>query len=80
MNTMKLLSVVTPPCIYHVCSTQKMFWEKKSSQVNMGHCGCCNVMKQRDTKNSEQYIALDISLKCGNMDNMKSHIQNQNII
>ena len=26
---MKLLAVVTPPSIYHGCSTQKTFWEEK---------------------------------------------------
>ena len=26
---MKLLTVVTPPSIYHVCSTRKTFWEEK---------------------------------------------------
>ena len=26
---MKFLVVVTPPSIYHGCSTQKMFWEEK---------------------------------------------------
>ena len=26
---MKLLVVVTPPSIYHGCSTRKMFWEGK---------------------------------------------------
>ena len=29
MMNMKLLSVVTPPSIYHGCSTWKMFWEEK---------------------------------------------------
>ena len=26
---MKLLAVVTPPSIYHGCSTRKTFWEEK---------------------------------------------------
>ena len=29
MMNMKLLSVVTPPSIYHGCSTLKTFWEEK---------------------------------------------------
>ena len=29
MMNMNLLSVVTPPSIYHGCSTQKTFWEEK---------------------------------------------------
>ena len=26
---MKFLAVVTPPSIYHGCSTRKMFWKEK---------------------------------------------------
>ena len=29
MMNMKILAVVTPPYIYHCCSTQKKFWEEK---------------------------------------------------
>ena len=29
MMNMKLLAVVTPPFIYHGCSTHKTFWEGK---------------------------------------------------
>ena len=29
MINMKLLAVVTPPSIYHGCSTPKKFWEEK---------------------------------------------------
>ena len=29
MPNMKLLAVVTPPTIYHDCSTRKTFWEEK---------------------------------------------------
>ena len=29
MMNMKLLEVVTPPSIYHGCSTRKAFWEEK---------------------------------------------------
>ena len=29
MINMNLLVVVTPPSIYHGCSTQKKFWEEK---------------------------------------------------
>ena len=28
MMNMKLLAVVTPPTIYHGCSTRKTFWEE----------------------------------------------------
>ena len=33
-----------------------------------------------DINKSEQYTSLDISLKIGNIDKKKSHLQNQNII
>ena len=42
---MKLLVVVTPPSIYHGCSTRKTFWEGKFTgkenlflSVNMKNC------------------------------------------
>ena len=45
---MKFLVVVTPPSIYHGCSTQKMFLEEKLTgmkdlfqSVNMKNCGRC---------------------------------------
>ena len=78
MMNMKLLSVVTPPYIYHVSSTQKTFWEETFtaeqtlfSAVNMKNCGCRNVRKHRDIKGSDKYITLDISLKFDSMDKMK---------
>ena len=52
MNT-KLLKLLTPPSIYHGCSTQKMFWEENFtgeeeffSAVNMKNGGRRNVRKQ----------------------------------
>ena len=73
MNT-KLLSVVTPPSIYHGCSTQKTLWEENFivcgfSAVNMKICGRRNVRKHREIKVSNKYVTLDISLKFGSMDN-----------
>ena len=35
------------------------------------NCGCCNVRKHRDIKDSDKYVTLDISLKFGNMEKMK---------
>ena len=32
---MKLLSVVTPPSIYHDCYTWKILWEEKFTLVNV---------------------------------------------
>ena len=71
INYMKLLSVVTLPSIYHGCSTWKTFWEENFILVNMNNCCCHSVRKHREIKNGRQYIALDISLKFGNMENIK---------
>ena len=61
--TMKFLSVVTPPYIYHGCSTGKTFCEERFTSVNLRSCGSCNARKNEEINNGEQYIALDISLK-----------------
>ena len=56
MMNMNLLAVVTPPSIYHGCSTHKTFWEGKLtgeekvtlvefSDLNMKMFGRCNVSK-----------------------------------
>ena len=82
MMNIKLLAVVTPPSIYHGCSTQKTFWEEKFTgeenftlgeftAVNMNNCGCYNVSKQRYIKGSDKYITLEILLKFGSMDKMR---------
>ena len=75
---MNLLAVVTPPFIYHVCSTRKTFWEGKFTLVNMKTCGHHNVRKHREIKNGEKYITHHISLKFGSLDKMKIiHLQSQ---
>ena len=77
-----LLVVVTPPSIYHGCSTRKTFWEKSFIgeenftlgdfiPVNMKNCGRRNVRKHIDIKYSDKYITLDISLKFHSLDNMR---------
>ena len=78
MINMKLLAVVTPPSIYHGCSTQKTFCEEKFnseeklfSAVNMKNCGRRNVRKHREIKGSDKYVTLDISLKFDSLDKMK---------
>ena len=75
---MNLLSVVTPPYIYHGCSTRKTFWEenftgeeKLFSAVNMKNCGCRNVRKHKEIKGGDKYVILDISLKFDSLDKMK---------
>ena len=70
---MNLLAFVTPPSIYHGCTTWKKFWGKNFtgeekfplgdfSAVNMKNC-CC-----REIKGSDNYATLDISLKFGSLD------------
>ena len=64
MNT-KLLSVVTPPYIYHGCSTWNTFWEEKFTlgeftAANIKKCGHCNVRKHREIKGNDKYVTLDI--------------------
>ena len=64
---MKFLVVVTPPCIYHGCSTQKTFWEEKFTgkqdlfqSVNMKNCGRRKVRKHKEIKGSDKYVTLNI--------------------
>ena len=78
MMNMKIVVVVTPPSIYHGCSTRKTFWgekftgeEKLFSAVNMKNCGRWNVRKHRDIKGNDKYVNLDISLKFDSLDKMK---------
>ena len=62
---MKFLVVVTPPSIYHGCSTQKTFGEEKFTSkkdlfqsVNMKNCGCRKVRKHKDIKDSDERVTL----------------------
>ena len=75
---MKLLSVVTPPSIYHGCSTRKTFWGEKFTgkenmflAVDMKNCGCRNVRKHKVIKGSNKYVTLDISSTFESLENMK---------
>ena len=76
---MKFLAVVTPPSIYHGCSTRKTFWEEKFIgkenlflSVNMKNCGRRKVSKHREIKGSDKSITLDISSKFDGLNNMKT--------
>ena len=67
MMNMKLLVVVTPPSIYHSCSTWKTFWEEKFTgkenllqDVNMKNCGRHNVRKHKEIKGSDKYVTFYI--------------------
>ena len=63
---MKFLVVVTPPSIYHGCSTRKTFWEEKFTgkkqdlfePVNMRNCGKRNFRKHREIKDSDERVTL----------------------
>ena len=64
---MKFLVVVTPPSIYHGCSTRKTFWKEKFTgkqdlfeSVNMKNCGRRKVRKHNDIKVSDKCVTLNI--------------------
>ena len=75
---MMLLAVVTPPSVYHGCSTRKAFWERKFTGkenlflvVDMKHCGRRNGRKHKEIRGSDKYVTLDISSKFDSLDKMK---------
>ena len=75
---MKLLAVVTPPYIYHGCSTWKTFWEETFTgkkflflAVNMKNYGHCNIRKHKEIKGSEEYVTLVISWKFNSLKKTK---------
>ena len=62
---MKFLAVLTPPSIYHDCSTRKTFWEgiftgKKSVflAVDIKNCGRRNVSKHKEIRGIDKYVTL----------------------
>ena len=65
---MKFIVVVTPPSIYHGCSTWKTFWEEKFTgkkqdlfeSVNVRNCGQRNVRKHKNIKGSYKCVTLNI--------------------
>ena len=76
---MKFLVVVTPPSIYHGCSTQKTFWEEKFKgkqylfqSVNMKNYGPRKVSKHKDIKGSDKIVTLNISKKFDSLKNMET--------
>ena len=90
---MKFPVVVTPPSIYHGCSTRKTFWEEKFTgkkqdlfeSVSMRNCGQRNVRKHKEIKGSDKcvtlnmYEILNISEKFDHMDNMESTSSESNV-
>ena len=76
---MKLLVVVTPPSIYHGCSTQKTFWEENFTgkkdlfqSLNMKNCGRLKVRKHKEIKGSDKCVTLNVSAKFDSLNNMKT--------
>ena len=75
---MKLLEAVTPPYIYHVCSTRKTLWEETFTgkkilflALNMKNCGRRNFRKRNEIKGSEKYVTLGISSTFDSLDKKK---------
>ena len=65
---MKFLVVVTPPSIYHGCSTRTTFWEEKFTgkkqdlfeSLDMRNCGQRNVRKHKEIKDSDERVTLNM--------------------
>ena len=76
---MRFLVVVTPPSIYHGCSTRKMFWEGKFTDkkdlflsMNMKNCGRSKVRKHKEIKGSDKCGTLNISMKFDSLNKMET--------
>ena len=76
---MKFLVVVTPPSIYHGCSTRKTFWEGKLTgkenlflSVNMKNCGRRKVRKHKEIRGSDKCVTLKISEKFNSLNKMET--------
>ena len=76
---MKFLVFVTPPSIYHGCSTRKTFWEEKFTgkkdlfqSVNMKNGGRRKVRKHKEIKGSEKIVTLNISAKFDSLNRMET--------
>ena len=76
---MKFLVIVTPPSIYHGCSTRKTFWEgkftgKKSlfQSVNMKIYGRRKVRKHHEIKGSDKIVTLNVSSNFDSLNKMET--------
>ena len=76
---MNFLAVITPPYMYHGCSTRKTFWEIKFTgkkdlflSVNMKICGRRKVRKQKEIKGCDKSVTLGISSMFDSLDNTKT--------
>ena len=82
---MKFLVVVTPPSIYHGCSTRNTFWEenftgKKDLFLSVHIKNCCrrNVRKNKEIRGSDKIVTLDISAKFDSLNNMETTFSESN--
>ena len=63
---MKTLAFVTPPYIYHGCSTWKTFCEEKFTDkffflcANLKNCGRRKVRKHKENNGTDRYVTFDI--------------------
>ena len=76
---MKVLVVVTPPSIYHGCSTWNMLWEEKFTgkqdlfhSLNMKNCGRRKVRKHKEIRASDKCVTLNISAKFDSLNKMET--------
>ena len=76
---MKFLVVVSPPSIYHDCSTRKTFWKENFTDkkylfqsVNMKNWGLCKVRKHKEIKGSDKIVTLNISAKFDSLKKMET--------
>ena len=76
---MKLLVVVTPPYIYHGCSTWKTFWDEMFTgkkyvfqSVNMKNRGRCKVRKHKEIKGSDKIVTLNVSENFDSLNKMET--------
>ena len=82
---MKFLVVVTPPYIYHGCSTRKTFWEEMFTgkqyffeSFSIKKYGRCKFSKHKEIKGSYKcvilniYEILNISEKFDNLNKMET--------
>ena len=76
---MKFIVIVTPPYIYHGCSTRKSFWEEKFTgkqdlfqSVNMKNCGGRKVRKHKEIRGSDECVTFEISEKFDSLNKMET--------
>ena len=76
---MKFLVVVTPPSIYHGCSTRKTFCEENFTgkkdlfqSMNMKDWDCRKVRKYKEIKDSDKIVTLAISARVDSLKNMET--------